>query len=122
MAESLPTLRTAPRPAHRAPLGPAGHLRLALVDPAHGKGQITRFAERAWASVTFEGARYTVDLAFEGDGPVEAGEAFIAALPDHEFSIPGQLVADATVIAVDHTLAPRPRLAVTCELLLLKDA
>jgi len=45
----------------------------------------------------------------------------IAELPDHEFALPGQLVADASVSAVDHALAPSPRLTVTCELLLLED-
>ena len=53
--------------------------------------------------------------------PGEGGEALIAMLPDHEFALPGQLVADASVSAVDHALAPSPRLTVTCELLLLED-
>ena len=51
-----------------------------------------------------------------------AGEALIAELPDHEFAIPGQIVADAAITAADHVLAPAPCLTVTCELLLLKDA
>ena len=50
-----------------------------------------------------------------------SGEEFVAALPDHEFAIPGQLVADATVAAAETTLLPQPRLAVTCELLLLEE-
>ena len=52
---------------------------------------------------------------------VEGGEALIAALPDHEFALPGRLVADATVSAVDHAAGPPPRMVVTCELLLLED-
>lgn len=51
-----------------------------------------------------------------------AGERFIAALPDHEFSIPGQLVADATVTEVNQSTLPDPRMVVTCALLLLEDA
>jgi hypothetical protein len=100
----------------------AERLREALCALAGGHGVVVRQSERAWASVTFEGARHTVELAFEGPEAAEAGEAFIAALPDHEFAIPGQLVAEATVTEADHRLAPEPRLAVTCELLLLKDA
>ena len=111
-----------PPPARRAPIGTAGRLRHALVELAAKQGAIVRQSERPWASVTFEGARHTVEIVFEGGEAVAAGEEFIAALPEHEFAIPGQLVAEATVTAVDHLLAPWPRLALTCELLLLKDA
>jgi hypothetical protein len=45
---------------------------------------------------------------------------FITFLPEHEFAIPGQLVADAAVVEVDHRLTP-PRMIVTCELLLLEE-
>ena len=45
----------------------------------------------------------------------------IAALPDHEFTIPRQLVADATIIAVESTLLPAPEMTVSCQLLLLED-
>jgi hypothetical protein len=112
---------TLPRAARKSAMGAAGHLRQALLALAGGHGEILRLSEKAWASVTFEGARHTVEIAFAGDEAAEAGERFIADLPEHEFAIPGQLVADAAVIAVDHTLTPCPRLAVTCELLLLKD-
>ena len=61
-------------------------------------------------------------LDFEGPEAVAAGERFIAALPDHEFSIPGQLVADATVSEVTSSTLPYPRMVVTCVLLLLEDA
>lgn len=117
----LADAETAP-PSRRTPIGTAGRLRQALVELAANRGAIVRQAERPWASVTFEGARHTIEIVFEGSESVEAGEEFIAALPEHEFTIPGQLVAEATVVEVDHMLAPLPRLAVTCELLLLKDA
>ena len=58
---------------------------------------------------------------FQGDIAVEAGETFIADLPDHEFAIPGQLVADASVREVDHRFGAEERLVVTCVLLLLED-
>jgi len=100
----------------------AERVRDALTALAEGQGMVVRQSERAWASVTFEGARHTVELAFDGNQAVEAGECFIAELPEHEFSIPGQLVAEAIVTGADQVLTPLPRLAVTCELLLLRDA
>ncbi len=81
-------------------------------------GQLLTHSKKAWASITFAGTRHRVSLLFAGAEAVAAGEAFIAALPDHEFSIPGQLVADASVSEVEHRIVPDPRLAVTCELLL----
>lgn len=87
-----------------------------------GTGELVRHAERPWASVMFTGTRHTVTLAFTGPDAVAAGEAFIAALPDHEFAIPGQLVADATITSADHTLIPAPRLTVEAEFLLLDES
>ena len=93
----------------------------ALMALAGGKAELLRHAERSWASVTFSGTRHTVALSFTGSEAVAAGESFIAALPDHEFTVPRQLVADAAVIAVEHTALPEPKLEVTVELLLLED-
>ena len=100
---------------------PTIRLREQLLDLAQRRAAVLRHDEKSWASVTFAGTRHRVELAFEGAEAVEAGECFIAFLPEHEFAIPGQLVADAAVTAVDHRLEP-PRLAVTCELLLLEEA
>jgi hypothetical protein len=112
--------RVIPRPrAERRT--PSVRLREQLLALAEGQAALLSHDEKAWASVTFAGARHRVELAFEGADAVEAGECFIAFLPEHEFAIPGQLVADAAVVAVDHRLAPEPRLCVTCELLLLEE-
>ena len=92
-----------------------------VMELAEGKGQLVSHAERAWASATFAGSRHTIELAFEGSEALKAGERFILALPEHEFAIPGQLVADAAIIEADHSLAHGPRLVVTAELLLLED-
>lgn len=97
-------------------------LRDALCDLARGQARIDRHAERAWASITFAGTRHTLDLVFEGAEAIEAGELLIDALPEHEFALPGQLVADAAVIAVEHTMLPVPHMRVGVELLLLEDA
>lgn len=93
----------------------------ALIDMTGGKAELLRQAERPWASITFSGTRHTVALRFAGTDAVAAGEALIAALPEHEFTLPGQLVADAAVLAVEHEMLPEPRLTVEVELLLLDE-
>ena len=105
----------------------ADKLRDALMVLCDHQGQIVTHAEKPWASITFAGARHTLTLRFTGIDAVTAGEEFIDALPDHEFTLPGQLVADATIRAVDQRLVrspefPAPELVVECELLLLEDA
>ena len=94
----------------------------ALLELAKGKAELLRHSERSWASVTFSGTRHTVVLAFNGHALVSTGENFVAALPDHEFTIPRQLVADAAVVRVDHTMLPEPRMEVEVQLLLLDEA
>lgn len=94
----------------------------AVADLAGGKAELLRHGEQPWASVTFAGTRHTLALAFTGPEAVTAGEAFIAALPEHEFAVPRQLVADAAVAAVSHETLPQPKLTVEVELLLLEDA
>ncbi|MCB2074523.1 MAG: hypothetical protein H6917_10140 [Novosphingobium sp.] len=93
----------------------------AVLELAGGKAELLRHAERPWASVTFSGTRHTLALAFNGAGAVAAGEAFIIALPEHEFAISRQLVADAAVTSVEHDTRPGPRMIVEAEVLLLED-
>ena len=100
----------------------ADQLRDALMALGNHQGEVVTHAEKAWASITFAGARHTVTLRFAGADATAAGEEFIDALPDHEFTLPGQLVADATITAADHRLIPAPELMVECELLLLEDS
>ncbi len=97
-------------------------LRAALLALAGASGEVLVHREKPWASITFAGSRHTLSLRFAGAEAVAAGERFVAALPEHEFAIPGQLVADATVSEVEHRLLPQPQLVVGCELLLLEEA
>src|SRR5688572_7756792 len=106
--------------AARARRQPRNPLREALLELAGGGATILSHDEKSWASITFAGARHRIELGFEGDEAVQAGELFIVFLPEHEFAIPGQLVADAAVTSVDHRLEP-PRMVVSCELLLLEE-
>jgi hypothetical protein len=111
------------RPRHVAPIRrPWLQLLAAVTDLAGPKGELVRHSERAWASITFSGTRHLMVLAFSDSEAIAAGEQFIAALPDHEFTISRQLVADATVVSVEHTALPQPKLVVEIELLLLEDA
>ena len=99
----------------------ADALRDALLALAQGQATVLALAEKRWASATFTGTRHRVALQFDGAEAVAAAEVFIAFLPEHEFTVPGQLVADATVTEVDHRLDP-PLMTVCCELLLLEEA
>jgi len=101
--------------------GPWLHLLAQVLRLAGERVELLRHAERPWASVTFSGTRHAIALRFRGAQALEEGEAFIAALPDHEFAIPRQLVADATIAAVDHVAGESPVLTVEAELLLLED-
>ena len=107
-----------PLPARR----PWLQLLAAVTELAGPRAELIRHTERGWASITFSGTRHLMLLAFTGADAVAAGEWFIAALPEHEFAIPRQLVADATVVAAEHTLLPVPKLVVEIEMLLLEDA
>ncbi|WP_296677744.1 hypothetical protein [Novosphingobium sp.] len=94
----------------------------ALLRLGEGGAELVSHAERAWASVTFSGSRHTVRFTFTGLEAIEAGERFIDALPEHEFAIPRQLVADAAIVSVIHTALPQPMLEVEVELLLLDES
>lgn len=127
----------ATRPADRAAPEFAGHgaapvrprrrsvgdrVEAALRALGEGHGQIVIHREQPWASITFAGARHTVSLAYSGLAAVAAAEQLIAALPDHEFAIPGHLVADVQVLSVDHALLPEPVMRLAVELLLLEES
>jgi hypothetical protein len=94
----------------------------ALLALSGGHGDLVSHAEHPWASATFSGCRHTITLVFTGEQAVAAGDIFIAALPDHEFTLPGQIVADATITDLSHDLIPEPRLTITAELLLVTES
>lgn len=118
-------MQTKARPARRR-AAPGQRLRQAIQALAGGQAQIAAHTEHGWASITFAGTRHLLELDFAGEPAVAAGELFIDALSDHEFTIPGQLVADANVVGVDHRLCPDPLMPspfikVHVELLLLEE-
>jgi len=83
--------------------------------------EILAHAETPWSSATFTGARHRITLAFDGTDAAAVGEAYIAALPEHEFTVSGHLVADAAIVSVEHRQAPTVRMTVEADLLLLED-
>lgn len=119
--ETKSSLRSHAR-IHRSP-SRGGWMRLLgqVLTLAEGRAELVRHGERPWASATFSGTRHTIALSFSGAEAIEAGERLIAAVPDHEFDIPGQLVADAAIVEAHHTLVPAPELSVELEILLLED-
>ena len=62
---------------------PAMQLLDAVMRLAGPHAELLRHAERPWASATFQGSRHTIAMVFEGPEGVAAGEAFLAALPEH---------------------------------------
>ncbi len=99
----------------------ADRVRAALMALTGGSGTVLVHTETAWASITFAGTRHEVVLEFCGADAVAVGEELIERLPDHEFAIARQLVADATISAVDHRFGAMERLEVTAVLLLLEE-
>ena len=97
-------------------------VREALLMLADGRADLLSHEETAWSSITFAGTRHEIMLDFNGAEAVEAGEDLIACLPEHEFSIPGQLVADATIKEVNHHFGADERMVVTAVLLLLEES
>jgi hypothetical protein len=99
----------------------ADRVRSGLMAITGGAGTVLAHEEKAWVSITFAGTRHEVVLEFLGADAVAAGEELIERLPDYEFTIPRQLVADATVTKVDHRFGAMERLEVTAVLLLLEE-
>ncbi len=99
----------------------ADRVRAALAGLAGGHGTVLAHEEKAWASITFSGTRHEVVLEFCGPEAVAGGEELIERLPDHEFALPGQLVADAAITKVDHRFGAMERLEITAVLLLLEE-
>jgi hypothetical protein len=95
--------------------------RRTLADRVRAALLLLSHEEKSWASITFAGTRHEVVLEFCGPEAVAAGEELIERLPDHEFTLPGQLVADATISKVDHRFGAMERLEVTAVLLLLEE-
>lgn len=122
LADRIPAETAKGGPARSRRRAPAERLRAALLDLAGGQAEVASHVERSWASITFAGTRHAIELHFAGEAGIAAAESFIELLPDHEFTIPDQLVADAAIVEVDHRIGPNPLMKVKADLLLLDEA
>lgn len=59
--------------------------------------EIASRKQTPWHSATFSGERVIIVLKLAGDDPAERAQAFAKALPDTEFNLRRQLVADIFV-------------------------
>ena len=101
------------------PRSTAARLIATLREMAGEEAQIISAHEREWASATFGGARHSIMLRL----PLAAIDApvprMLSTLPDHEFTLPGEIVADCTVALQGRSMddAGQPWLCCTVELL-----
>lgn len=107
-------------PGIAAQIRNADALKQELAEISGNAGTLLVHSQRRWGSTSFNGVRHELTYAFDGQQAVQQGELLIALLPDHDFTIPGQLVADATVEVTEHRQDP-PRLTVTMQLLLVDE-
>lgn len=73
----------------------AGRLLRAL-QPMLPEASFRIIHERPWHSLTFAGTQICISVQFAGV-PADSVEHFMQRLPDHEFDLSGQLVADIAV-------------------------
>jgi sorbitol-specific phosphotransferase system component IIBC len=66
-----------------------------------GRVTVEARARRRWASVTFAGERHEVMMRLEGPDARAAIDGFLDGLADREFDVPGHIVADIAVTAVE---------------------
>lgn len=110
-----------PRAVERAAERAGRRVLTALQEMVGECAELLAMEERAWASATFSGARHTITLRFTGSADCETADGFIEMLPEHEFALPGLLVADAQVREVTFDSLPEPRMTIVAELLLLNE-
>lgn len=99
---------------------PATVLIRALLDLCEGRAELLEHRGKSWASATFAGMRHVLRLGFQGPG-VATGEWLAGILPEHEFDLPGHIVADAAVIEQHRRTEGEPRLDLTIEVLTVED-
>lgn len=82
----------------------AARLVRTVLDGLGADATLHKADEREWASATFSGARHEIDLFIRLPSADAQPPAFLAQLPEWEFNLPGEIVADCSV-----TLAQRER-------------
>ena len=77
----------------------AGLLRALLQRAGIDRNRIllTEFRSTAWNSLTFDGERHVIRLRIPGPGAAAVLARLVGGLEEHEFAIPGHVVADIAV-------------------------
>ena len=77
---------------------PLPHCSLAIALLALLPGsEVISHKRRPWHSATFSGERLIIEMKLANDAPMKRAKAFTEALPDTEFNLRRQLVADILV-------------------------
>jgi hypothetical protein len=85
-----------------------------------GQFRVDELSSRAWASVTFSGARHKVAFTLEGEDASAAAEAFLARIGEAQFELRGHILADVALIAEER--APEgDRASIRIEALTVED-
>lgn len=74
--------------------GIAGQIIRQLLDLCGEGSELVTAEQRSWASATFSGARHVIELLLPG----HALSAVMTRLPEHDFELAGEIVADCAVI------------------------
>ena len=100
----------------------AGLLRALLGRAGVEKNRIllSEFRSTDWCSLTFAGERHRIDLRIPGPGAAAVAEALTRDLPEVEFAIPRQIVAE---IGVDGAMVEHPdgAISLTIEALTIEE-
>lgn len=104
-------LPSTPRPSRR---DCHGRLLAALIALAGEDAAIADSGLRPWHSATFVGSRHDVTLWIGGDEAAATADRLAVVLPETEFRLPGHIVADLKVQAIDcaHDEGARLRLEI----------
>lgn len=70
-----------------------------------GRFRIDDLSSRAWASVTFSGARHKIAFSLEGAGAAGAADGFLARMGDDEFDLRGHILADIALAGEERSAA-----------------
>lgn len=91
----------------------------AVLKLAGDRARMIAHGSKPWRSATFAGTKELVTLSFEGAEAKLIGEAFLAEVTEHEFTIPGHLVMGVEMI---WTHRSADRLDTQIEMTLLEKA
>jgi hypothetical protein len=80
--------------------------------------EIDQIRETDWHSATFAGVRCEIDMRLSGENAANRAREFRDRLPDHEFNLPRNIVADIAVLQITEL---GPQITLSLEALLLGD-